>query len=78
MVEHYLDTVGVGGSIPPMPTSFRREDWENQAIQSAQCYPAQPLIPNPLNALTILRTAGTFASAIASDGLSYPETMNRE
>ena len=78
VVEHYLDTVGVGGSIPPMPTSFRREDWENQAIQSAQCYSAQPLYPNRPTSLTFSRTAGTFASASATDGYSRSETMNRE
>jgi len=61
-----------------MPTSFRREDWENRAIQSAECYSAQPLNPNHPNALTFLRTAGTFASASATDGYSRPETINRE
>jgi hypothetical protein len=38
--EHYLDTVGVGGSIPPMPTKLSSK---NGARLAARCYPAQPL-----------------------------------
>ena len=39
--EHYLDTVGVGGSIPPVPTSPLPA--ENRAAGVAACYPAEPL-----------------------------------
>jgi hypothetical protein len=58
-----------------VPTSFRREGWESRAIHSAECYPAQPLLPNLPTASTFLRTVALLS---ASDGPSRSETMNRE
>ena len=36
VVEHYLDTVGVGGSIPPVPTSIARRTALHRSVDSAQ------------------------------------------
>jgi hypothetical protein len=65
--EHYLDTVGVGGSIPPMPTNFSPasgHEGESRALTGLGCYPAQPL--DEL-ALSILRFASAAARGMRSE-----------
>ena len=70
--EHYLDTVGVGGSIPPVPTSFHRE---SRAIRTPGCYPAQSLTePSPF----ILQFAPGAAGRSAVSRCSRSEKLNRE
>jgi hypothetical protein len=49
--EHYLDTVGVGGSIPPMPTN----PWSRPG---ARCYRAEPLRSLALSSPKSARAAG--------------------
>jgi hypothetical protein len=84
--EHYLDTVGVGGSIPPVPTtpesaadgllgSTLPSSSESRAKRCAECYSAQPL--NTPHFLAVSGSPVTArGSAIARP--SRPETMNRE
>ena len=52
--EHYLDTVGVGGSIPPMPTDLSSRGLERQG---AECYPALPLTQQTHSSLSFSKFA---------------------
>lgn len=70
--EHYLDTVGVGGSIPPMPTKLCSEIGARLA---ARCYPAQ-LLSSPVS--IELEGGARFALLSSILRASRLESINRE
>lgn len=70
--EHYLDTVGVGGSIPPMPTKLCSK---KGARLAARCYPAQ-LLSSPIS--IELEGGVEFALSSSIPPASRLESINRE